>query len=48
MKKTVGLLRHRRFFMVFELPCAGMKIGCHGYVDRAVDGKYVITGVHCI
>ena len=43
MKKTVGLLSPPTVFMVFGLPCAEIKIGCHGcaarFVVRFADGK---------
>ena len=36
-------------FVVYGLPCAGMKIGCHGnavrFVVRSADGNLVATDV---
>ena len=42
MKKTVGLLSPPTVFVVFELPCAEMKIDCHGGADKGRFG--LLTG----
>ena len=38
MKKTVGLLSPPTVFMVYGLPCAGMKIDCQRGGDRVQFG----------
>ena len=41
-KKTVGLLSPPTVFVVYGLPCAGMKIDCHGSADKGRLG--LLTG----